>query len=420
MTVLESTTALESEVRSYSRSWPVEFEKGAGSTVVDSTGREYLDFFAGAGALNYGHNHPRLKQLIIEHLTNDRLIHSLDMFTTVRSDFLRTFHELILRPRDLDYTVMFPGPAGTTGTEAALKLARKLSGRPNIVHFTGSFHGMTLGALAVTGNAKKRAGAGIPLSGGTALPYDGYLGADVDTLDLLERLLHDSSSGLDAPGGVIVESVQGEGGINVAGFDWLRRLRAITAEHRIPLILDDVQMGCGRTGGFFSFEDAGIEPDVVVISKSISGFGLPMALTLFRRDLDVWKPAEHNGTFRGIGPAFLTAAETLRLYWSDGAFEAETRRKGTLAHAALQAIVDAHPDAALSTRGRGLARGLVFPTGEQAAAVTEAAFQRGLVIETSGAFDEVVKLLPPLVVTDEELRRGLGILAEATAEVLAR
>lgn len=419
MTALESTTALESNVRGYSRSWPVEFEKGSGVTITAADGTEYLDFFAGAGALNYGHNEPRLKQVVIDHLLGDRLMHSLDMFTTVRSDFIRTFRQLILEPRGLDYTLMFPGPAGTTGTEAALKLARKVSGRSNIVYFTDAFHGMTLGALAVTGNAKKRGGAGLPLSGGTVVPFDGYLGDDVDTLDVFERMLRDTSSGLDLPGGVIVEAVQAEGGINVASVEWLQRLRALTEEFGIPLILDEVQMGCGRTGAFFSFEDAGIVPDIVVLSKSISGFGIPMSLTMFRPEYDLWSPGEHNGTFRGIGPGFATGAEAIRLFWSDDALERETRRKGELAAARLEEIAAAHPEAGLTVRGRGLVRGLVFANGEIADAVTSVCFRNGLVIETAGPDDEVVKLLPPLIISDDDLNRGIDILAAAVAEALA-
>ena len=418
MALSDAPVDFESEVRSYSRSWPIEFEKGSGTTLTAADGTEYLDFFAGAGALNYGHNHPRLKEVVVEHLAGDRLMHSLDMFTTVRSEFLRTFHELILEPRGLDFRVMFPGPAGTTSAEAALKLARKISGRPNIVHFTDSFHGMSLGALAVTGNAKKRGGAGMALTGGTVMPFDGYLGDGVDSLDYFEKTLRDTSSGIDLPGGVIVEAVQAEGGINVASVEWLQRLRALCDEFGMPLILDDVQMGCGRTGGFFSFEDAGIVPDIIMLSKSISGFGIPMSLTLFKRELDQWAPGEHNGTFRGIGPGFATATETLRMFWSDDAFERETRRKGELADARFREIVAAHPEAGLSTRGRGLARGIEFPNGELAGKVTAACFERGLVIETAGPDDEVVKLLPPLVISDDELLRGIAILEEAIDEVL--
>lgn len=411
--------SLESEVRSYSRSWPIEFDRALGATLTSVDGREFIDFFAGAGTLNYGHNDPRLKQVLVDYLAGDRIVHSLDMFTPVRSEFLRTFASTILEPRGLDYKVMFPGPAGTTATEAAVKLARKVTGRTNIVHFTDSFHGMTLGALAVTGNAKKRGGAGVPLSDATVLPFDGYLGEGVDTLELLERMLRDASSGLDLPAGVIVETVQGEGGINCASVEWLQRLRELCTRYELPLIVDDVQMGCGRTGGFFSFEEAGIVPDIVAMSKSLSGFGLPMALTLLRSELDVWKPAEHNGTFRGFDLAFATAVETLRLFWSDDELAKSTAAKGEYADGRFREIVAAHPEAGLSTRGRGLARGLVFPTGEQAGAVTAECFERGLVVETAGAQDEVVKLLPPLTIEDEQLARGLDIVAEATAKVIA-
>ncbi|GGA62661.1 diaminobutyrate--2-oxoglutarate transaminase [Pseudoclavibacter endophyticus] len=418
MNVDVSTAALESNVRGYSRSWPIEFERGVGSTLVASDGTEYLDFFAGAGALNYGHNDPRLKQVLVDHLANDRLVHTLDTFTTARTDFIHTFKRLVLEPRGLDYTLMFPGPAGTTATEAALKLARKVTGRTNIVCFTDAFHGMTLGALAVTGNAKKRGGAGIPLAGGTVMPFDGYLGPGVDTLDYFESSLRDSSSGLDLPAGVIVETVQAEGGVNVASVAWLQRLRALCTEFELPLIVDDVQMGCGRTGGFFSFEEAGIVPDIVVLSKSISGFGIPMSLTMFHPHYDVWQPGEHNGTFRGIGLGFATAAEALRLFWTDDALEREVRRKGEHADERLRAIAASHPAAGLETRGRGLARGLVFPDPAVVEHITAACFGDGLVIETAGADDEVVKLLPALTIADEELDRGIDIIERATAKVL--
>jgi len=420
VTATLSTTELESEVRSYSRSWPTVFDRASGTVITDADGVEYLDFFAGAGALNYGHNNPALKEVAIDHLVNDRLIHSLDMFTTTRNDFLETFAKLILEPRGLHYKVMFPGPAGTTAVEAALKLARKVTKRTSIVHFTDSFHGMTLGGLAVTGNAKKRAGAGIPLANSSVLPFDGYAGiAGSAALRVFEHQLNDPSSGLDKPAAVIVETVQGEGGINAASSEWLHELQAICKRHDILFIVDDVQMGCGRTGGFFSFEEFGLSPDIVVLSKSISGFGFPMALTLFRKELDVWKPAEHNGTFRGIGPAFATAAETLRLYWSDDALEKSTIAKGEIIAARFARIIAEHEAHGLISKGRGLARGLEFETGKLAGDVTRACFEGGLLLETSGPDDEVVKLLPPLTVTEEELERGLDIIERAVRAVLA-
>ncbi len=411
-------TALESGVRSYSRAWPAVFDRAVGATVRAEDGSEYLDFFAGAGSLNYGHNEPRLKRVLLDYLADDRMVHSLDMLTTARRDFLETFHDRILRPRGLDHKVVFPGPGGANAVEAALKLARKVTGRESVITFTNAFHGMTLGALSVTGSSMKRGGAGVPLVHATPMPYDDYFDGDVPDFVYLERLLADGGSGLNEPAAVIVETVQGEGGINAARAEWLRGLADLCSRHGILLIVDDIQMGCGRTGGFFSFEDAGIVPDIVCLSKSISGYGLPMALTLIRPELDVWEPGEHNGTFRGFAPAFATAAEAIRTYWSDDALERSTLAKGALVEAHLNSVVARYPDHALVSKGRGLARGVQLPDGDLAARVCAEAFARGLLVETSGPSGEVVKLLPPLTLTDAELRRGLDVLDDALAVVL--
>ena len=306
VTTLNIFEERESEVRSYCRKWPVVFDRAAGAWLYDEDGRPYLDFFSGAGALNYGHNNPVLKEALLEYLARDGVIHSLDMYTTAKADFLTALDELILRPRGLGYKVQFPGPAGTIAVEAALKLARKVTGRTEVARFTDGFHGMTLGALAVTGNGFYRRAGGLPLSHAERLPFDQSLAGQVPDFSWFDRLLNDSGSGLDLPAAVIVECVQGEGGINVASPSWLRGLADRCRDHEILLIVDDVQMGCGRTGPFFSFEVAGIEPDIVCLSKSISGYGFPLALTLFRRELDAWAPGEHSGTFRGINPALVT------------------------------------------------------------------------------------------------------------------
>ncbi|MFD1833431.1 diaminobutyrate--2-oxoglutarate transaminase, partial [Streptomyces desertarenae] len=253
---------------------------------------------------NYGHNNPVLKRALLDYLERDGVTHGLDTHTVAKREFLEAFHRTVLAPRGLDHKVMFPGPTGTNAVEAALKLARKVKGRESIVSFTNAFHGMTLGSLAVTGNAFKRAGAGIPLVHGTPMPFDNYLDGKVEDFLWFERLLQDPGSGLNRPAAVIVETVQGEGGINVARPEWLRALADLCHRWDMLLIVDDVQMGCGRTGPFFSFEEAGITPDIITVSKSISGYGLPMALTLFRPELDIWEPGEHNGTFRGNNPAF--------------------------------------------------------------------------------------------------------------------
>ncbi|MFD9910203.1 diaminobutyrate--2-oxoglutarate transaminase [Streptomyces sp. NPDC059063] len=408
---------LESEVRSYCRGWPAVFDRAQGSRMFDEDGHAYLDFFAGAGSLNYGHNNPVLKRALLDYLERDGVTHGLDMSTTAKRAFLESFQNLILRPRDLPYKVMFPGPTGTNAVESALKLARKVKGRESIVSFTNAFHGMSLGSLAVTGNAFKRAGAGIPLVHGTPMPFDHYLDGKVPDFLWFERLLEDQGSGLNKPAAVIVETVQGEGGINVARAEWLRALEALCRRQDMLLIVDDIQMGCGRTGAFFSFEEAGITPDIVTVSKSISGYGLPMALTLFKPELDVWEPGEHNGTFRGNNPAFVTAAAALETYWSDGpAMEKQTRARGEQVEQALVAIVDENRAAIKEYRGRGLVWGIEFHDKDRASAVARRAFDLGLLIETSGPESEVVKLLPALTITADELDEGLRTLARAVRE----
>ncbi|WP_398956348.1 diaminobutyrate--2-oxoglutarate transaminase [Streptomyces sp. GC420] len=407
---------LESEVRSYCRGWPTVFDRASGSRLYDEDGRSHLDFFSGAGALNYGHNNPVLKRALLDYVARDGITHGLDMSTTAKRAFLETFQEVVLRPRGLPYKVMFPGPTGTNAVEAALKLARKVKGREAIVSFTNAFHGMSLGSLAVTGNAFKRAGAGIPLVHGTPMPFDNYLDGQIPDFLWFERLLGDLGSGLNTPAAVIVETVQGEGGINVARPEWLRGLADLCRRRDMLLIVDDIQMGCGRTGAFFSFEEAGITPDIVTLSKSISGYGLPMSLTLFRPELDVWEPGEHNGTFRGHNPAFVTATAALEEYWRDARLEKETAARGEQCEQALNAITAEHPGAGAGVRGRGLVWGLEFAGKSRAAAVCARAFELGLLLETSGPEGEVVKLLPPLTITEEELDEGLALLARAVRE----
>ncbi|MFJ3905051.1 diaminobutyrate--2-oxoglutarate transaminase [Streptomyces sp. NPDC090025] len=410
---------IESEVRSYSRNWPVVFDQARGSRMITRDGRSFLDFFAGASALNYGHNHPVLKRALLDYLGQDGVVHSLDMLTEAKNAFLAEFAARVLAPRHLDYRVQFPGPTGTNSVEAALKLARKVTGRQTVVAFTGAFHGMSLGSLAVTGNATKRGGAGLPLGHTWRLPYDGFAGGAVNGLTLLDTMLDDSSSGQDLPAAVIVETVQGEGGVNPASAAWLVELAELCARRGILLIVDDIQMGCGRTGPFFSFESAGITPDIVCLSKSISGYGLPMALTLFRPELDVWQPGEHNGTFRGNNAAFVTAAAALKEFWADSTLEKQTEERGALFEERLGDLAERHAGHVVTWRGRGLVWGLEFREPETARRVADEAFARGLLTETSGSRDEVIKLLPPLTTPDDELAEGLDILTDSVAAAVA-
>ncbi|MFA7506575.1 MAG: diaminobutyrate--2-oxoglutarate transaminase, partial [Burkholderiaceae bacterium] len=381
----------------------------------------YIDFLAGCSSLNYGHNHPELKQSLIDYIQADGIAHGMDMHTEAKARFLDAFESRILAPRGLDYRVMFPGPTGANAVEAAIKIARKVTGRSLVISFTGGFHGMSLGALSLTGNAAKRGGAGVELGSVSHEAYDGYFGRDVDTAAQLERRLADTSSGLDKPAAIIVETVQGEGGLNVASDAWLRRIESIARRHGALFIIDDIQAGCGRTGSFFSFERAGVKPDVVTLAKSLSGMGLPFALTLIRPRYDQFAPGEHNGTFRGNNHAFVTATRALELFWSDERFQRDVERKGELLRRRLSEIV-AGAGIALRVKGRGMMRGIEMANGEIAARICARCFEHGLVIETSGADDEVVKVLCPLTIEDAQLNAGLDILAEsvAAAERLAR
>jgi len=415
---LEVFDRYESNVRAYCRGFPTVFERAQGCRLWDEEGREYLDFFDGAGALNYGHNPPRLKEALIEYIASDGITHGLDMATTAKRRFLERFHEVILEPRAMSYRVAFPGPTGTNAVECALKLARKATGRQTVIGFTNAFHGMTLGSLAVTGNGFKRAGAGVPLLYGAIMPYDGYIESGGDSIEYMERVLEDEGSGVDHPAAVIVETLQGEGGLNAAGYEWLRRLEALCRRHNMLLIVDDVQAGCGRTGPFFSFEPAGISPDIVCLSKSLSGYGLPMALTLVKPEHDHFAPGEHNGTFRGNNLAFVTASAALD-FWETDELNRHVDRMGVRVRSVLQEIARERPVLRAEVRGRGLLNGMAIGVEGLAESICRAAFERGLLLETSGPESEVVKVMPPLVIDEADLDAGLEILRQAIADVLA-
>ncbi|MBM9596369.1 diaminobutyrate--2-oxoglutarate transaminase [Roseitranquillus sediminis] len=403
----------ESEARSYCRAFDAVFTRASGSTLIDREGREYTDFLSGCSSLNYGHNDPDMKAALIEHITNDGIAHGLDMYTETKQAFLEAVERVVLEPRGMAHKVMMTGPTGTNAVEAALKLARKVTGRKNVIAFTNGFHGMTLGALAATGNSGKRGGAGgVSLNDMTRMPYDGSLG-EVDTLQVIEAMLDNPSSGVDAPAAFLVELVQGEGGLNAARPEWVRGIAALAKKHGALLIVDDIQAGIGRAGTFFSFEEMGVEPDMVTLAKSLSGFGLPFAALLIRPEHDIWKPAEHNGTFRGNTHAFVTARVALEKFWADDAFQREIAEKAEVLTDSLQRIADRIPGARL--KGRGMMQGVDVGSGEVAADICAEAFRNGLVIETSGAHDEVVKVLAPLTTPMEQFRAGLATL-EAAAE----
>jgi diaminobutyrate-2-oxoglutarate transaminase len=407
---------LESKVRGYVRSFPVIFESSKGSTMVDESGNEYIDFFAGAGTLNYGHNNPIISEALIDYLKKDGVVHGLDMATSAKKRFLTKFSETILEPRNLEYKVQFTGPTGTNSIESAIKLARMIKGRSNIAAFTNAFHGLTMGALAITGNTFYRDEAHISRSNVSFLPFDSYMGDDFNTLDYFRKLLEDNSSGLDLPSAVIVETIQAEGGINVASAQWLRDLAQLCHEFDIFLIVDDIQVGNGRSGDFFSFEEAGIKPDMVTMSKSI-GAGLPLALLLIRPDLDQWKPSEHTGTFRGNNLAFVASTEALS-YWDNMELSNAVKHKSEIIKTELERIADKYSELNPSVRGRGMIYGIEIKELGLTSQISERCFENGLIIELAGADDQVIKLLPPLIIDEESLMKGLLIIDQSIGEIL--
>jgi diaminobutyrate-2-oxoglutarate transaminase len=417
MTVTEPGTAavfdeLESAVRTYCRRFPAVFTRAKGHRMWDEDGREYLDFLSGAGALNYGHNPEGPRRSLVDYLLADGPVHGLDLHTSAKAGFLRRFRDVVLAPRGLDYRVQFTGPTGTNAIEAAFKTARRATGRTDIAAFTGGFHGLSLGALAASATAFKRGAAGVALNHVTRMPYEGYAGDGVDTIDYLTRLLDDPGSGVGLPAAFVVESVQGEGGLACASPEWLRRLADVAKQRGILLILDDIQAGCGRTGDFFSFEAAAIVPDLVCLSKSISGYGLPMALVLVRPEHDLLGPGEHSGTFRGNNLAFVAASACLDL-WADPEFAERIRRNAREFGIRLAELAGRFSGLGCVPRGRGLIRGLAFADPGLADRVSRAAFALGLLVETSGARGEVLKIMPPIVTGPEDLGHGLDVLADA-------
>ena len=410
--VFEST---ESQVRSYCRKYPVVFSKAKNSEIFSVDGESYIDFLAVAGSMNYGHNNPEIKAKIMEYLSEDHIINALDMYTDAKEEFLLTFNEKILKPRNLNYKVMCCGPTGTNAVEAALKLARKNTGRTNVVAFSGAFHGMTLGSLAMTTDRTSREGASVPLTNVTFMPYDN---SRLDSIAYLKWILEDDHSGIEKPAAICLETLQAEGGINVASVEWLQEIRKICTEHDIIMICDDIQVGNGRTGYFFSFERAGIQPDMVVLSKSISGFGTPMALLLMRPELDIFRPAEHNGTFRGNQLSFIGGTAAIN-YFVEHHLDEEVQKKAVIVEKFIQEEI-LPLDSRLSYRGMGLMWGIDFTEINPALALeaVHEGFERHLIMEVAGRKDAVLKLMPPLTVPEDILREGLAIVKASVEAAL--
>lgn len=411
----------ESQVRSYCRNFPTVFTTAKGSFLYDEDGKEYIDFFCGAGGLNYGHNNEYIKEKVLEYLQSDGVMHALDMYTAPKREFLEFYEEKILKPRGLHYKIQFPGPTGTNAVEAALKLARKVTGRNNVFAMMGGFHGMTLGSLALTTDASSRAGAGVPLYNVTHIPAP-YMFPELDTIHYMETLLTDDHSGVEKPAAIVLETVQADGGINPFPVEWLQRVRALCDKYDILMIVDDIQVGCARTGWFFSFERAGIVPDIVTQSKSIGGYGMPFALVLIKPELDIWSPGEHNGTFRGYQLSMVAAKAGLEVMLNEHVEDKVRGQEKIIAQ--YMDEITALDSARVRTRGIGFIWGVDLyhcdPEGKASKQVLDLCFQNGLIVERVGRGNAVVKVMPDLLIDEATLRRGLDILKNAVAQVLGK
>ncbi|MCX4781472.1 diaminobutyrate--2-oxoglutarate transaminase family protein [Streptomyces sp. NBC_01264] len=423
--ILRRQAQRESAARTYARSLPIVPVRARGLTIEGADGRRYLDCLSGAGTLALGHNHPVVLEAIRGVLDSGAPLHVLDLATPVKDAFTTELFANLPAELAADARIQFCGPAGTDAVEAALTLVRTATGRSGLLAFTGAYHGMTAGALAASGGATDVRVTRLPYPQDHRCPF-GVGGAEGAELSArwTRSLLDDPKSGVTAPAGMIVEPVQGEGGVHPAPDAWLRRMREITAERGIPLIADEVQTGVGRTGAFWGVDHAGVVPDVMVLSKAIGG-SLPLAVIVYRAELDQWAPGAHAGTFRGNQLAMAAGTATLA-FVRENALAERAATLGAHMLTALRGLIPAHPCVA-DVRGRGLMLGVELAdpdTGESApalaAAVRQACLDRGLIVELGGRHSSVVRLLPPLTLTDEQAAAVLDRLADAISAATRR
>ena len=413
----------ESAIRAYCRVYPVVFDKAINARQIDENGREYIDFFAGAGVLNFGHNNQRMTEAVIEYIQGNGVLHSLDMHTTAKRQYMEHFTETILEPRNMPHKMQFMGPTGTNAVEAAMKLARRATGRQDIVAFSHGFHGMTLGALSATANQYFRNAAGVPLNHVKHFPFGCEtvcpgceLGCGMQSIEQLRAIYADSSSGIAPPAAFLLETIQAEGGVKIADKDWLQALAKLAKEVGALLIIDDIQVGVGRTGSFFSFDDLDLDPDIICLAKGIGGLGTPMAMNLVKPEFDDhWSPGEHTGTFRGQDISFIAGDQALS-YFDDDALMQTVKTHGAMMADTLQPLVDRHP--LLNLTGKGMILGLDVGNGDRAKQIVNQCFEAGLLVSACGTGGRVVKLIPPLTTPEADLQEGLGILIKATDNVM--
>lgn len=416
---MQTFTHWESDIRGYCRANPAIFAKADNALQWDENGRRFIDLFAGAGVVNFGHNNPKMVAAVIEYLQGNGVIHSLDLHTVAKREFINAFAEIVLKPRNMNHKLQFMGPTGTNAVEAALKLARKATGRSQIATFTNGYHGVTLGSLACTGNNYFRQAAGVNLTDVVHLPFETAAGGGVEQLHAYRETLLDSSSGVNPPAAFLVEAIQSEGGVNIASKAWLQTLEALAKEVGALLIVDDIQVGCGRTGSYFSFDDMGISPDIICLAKGIGGLGTPMAMNLNKPEYDKhWQPGEHTGTFRGQNLSFVAGKVALE-YFKDENLIHETHRKGEIMAEYLNELVAKYPAMNMQVRGKGMMQAIDVGDGDVVKTIAKHCFEHGIIICQCGTGGSVIKLIPPLTIEDDILKEGLDGLQQCFAKALA-
>lgn len=430
-TTARAGTLRESGARSYHRRFPMTLVRANGVWVHDSDGRQYIDCLAGAGALALGHNHPAVVEALDAAMKRSIPSQVLDMSTPERDAFIDELFTCLPESFASDSKIQFCGPTGTDGVEAALKLTKTATGRQNIVAFQNAYHGMTAGSLSLMGSLgpKEQIGALVPGVQHFPFPRDLHcaFGAGGEEsvrlgIGMLERQLANPSGGLTRPAAIVTEVVQGEGGVHAAPAIWMQSLRRLATSYEIPLVLDEVQTGLGRTGRLFAFEHAGIEPDVLVLSKAIGG-GQPLSVIVYRSGLDAWKPGAHAGTFRGNQFGLVAGATTMRIVRTEGLSE----RAAQLGNRMQESLRQVSTPLVAEVRGQGLMIGVeigqridfatCIPDTAAAAQLQQELLQRGVIVEIGGAHDNVVRFLPPLIINESELDQVVSAFAGALAVV---
>ena len=397
------------------RSAPIVFDKASGSELFAEDGKRYIDFHSAGGSQGFGHNNLKVCSALIDYLCNDRVIQTCDRKSVAKRSFIQTFVDKVLLPRNLNHKLLFTDPASGVATEIALRIARRHTKRGSVVAFTNSSHGLTEGALSASSSPHARGDLQYPRANTVFMPYCAYLGEDVDTVAHLRRHLKDTSSGVEVPAAVIVETIQIHGGMNVASDAWLQSLEALCREYGILFIVDETHTGFGRSGAHFGFESAGLNPDMILASNAVSG-GLPISILLLQPELAHWRPGDRSGLFQGDNLAFVAAAEILS-QWNDSLVRDIAERSRVLADE-LQSLPMRFPDRHLRVRGRGMSWGLEFGRPAAASVVSSWALERGLIVEPARLRDDVLLVLPPITVSEETLREGLNLLNEAVAMFL--